>query len=46
MYLKFERKGRRHNAKEGFVKNKVSGGDFSCEYIDHGWEDEHLKMKI
>lgn len=37
-------KGRRHNTKEGFVKIKVSGNDFSWEYIDHGWEAERLKM--
>lgn len=37
-------KGRRHNTKEGFVKIKVKGDDFSWEYIDHGWEDERLKI--
>ncbi len=37
-------KGRRHNTKEGFMKIKVSGDDFSWEYIDHGWENERLKM--
>lgn len=36
-------KGRRHNTKEGFVKIKVSGNDFTWEYIDHGWEAERLK---
>lgn len=36
-------KGRRHNTKEGFMKIKVSGNDFSWEYIDHGWEAERLK---
>ncbi|HCO85539.1 MAG TPA: hypothetical protein DIT95_18695, partial [Arenibacter sp.] len=29
-------KGRRHNTKEGFVKIKISGNDFSWEYVDHG----------
>lgn len=38
-------KGRRHNTKEGFVKIKVTGDDFSWEYIDHGWENERLKME-
>ena len=38
-------KGRRHNTKEGFMMIKVSGDDFSWEYIDHGWEAERLKMK-
>lgn len=37
-------KGRRHNTKEGFVKIKVSGTNFSWEYIDHGWEAERLAM--
>ena len=37
-------KGRRHNTKEGFVKIKVNGKDFSWEYIDHGWEAERLKL--
>jgi len=37
-------KGRRHNTKEGFVKIKVDGNDFSWEYIDHGWEAERLKL--
>ena len=37
-------KGRRHNTKEGFVKIRVSGNDFSWEYIDHGWEAERLKL--
>lgn len=37
-------KGRRHNTKEGFVKIKVNGNDFSWEYIDHGWEAERLAM--
>lgn len=36
-------KGRRHNTKEGFMKIKVKGNDFSWEYIDHGWEAERLK---
>ncbi|MFS4418041.1 metallophosphoesterase family protein [Maribacter sp. 2307ULW6-5] len=36
-------KGRRHNTKEGFVMVKVTGTEFSWEYIDHGWEDERLK---
>jgi len=36
-------KGRRHNTKEGFMKIKVVGDDFSWEYIDHGWEDQRLK---
>lgn len=38
-------KGRRHNTKEGFMKIKITGDDFSWEYIDHGWEAERLKMK-
>jgi hypothetical protein len=38
-------KGRRHNTKEGFVKIKVTGDDISWEYIDHGWENERLKME-
>ncbi|ASO07349.1 metallophosphoesterase family protein [Arenibacter algicola] len=37
-------KGRRHNTKEGFVKIKISGNDFSWEYVDHGWESERLKL--
>ena len=37
-------KGRRHNTKEGFVRIRVSGNDFSWEYIDHGWEAERLKL--
>jgi 3',5'-cyclic AMP phosphodiesterase CpdA len=37
-------KGRRHNTKEGFVKIRVSGSDFSWEYVDHGWEAERLKL--
>lgn len=37
-------KGRRHNTKEGFVKIRVDGDDFSWEYIDHGWESERLKL--
>ncbi|MCM4153094.1 hypothetical protein DHD05_16000 [Arenibacter sp. N53] len=37
-------KGRRHNTKEGFVKIKVSGNDFTWEYIDHGWEAERLRL--
>lgn len=36
-------KGRRHNTKEGFVRVKVTGNEFSWEYIDHGWETERLK---
>lgn len=39
-------KGRRHNTKEGFMRIKVNGDDFSWEYIDHGWEAERLKMGI
>ena len=38
-------KGRRHNTKEGFVHVTVKGDDFSWEYIDHGWENERLKME-
>jgi len=38
-------KGRRHNTKEGFMKIKITGDDFSREYIDHGWEAERLRMK-
>ena len=38
-------KGRRHNTKEGFMRIKVTGHDFSWEYIDHGWEAERLQMK-
>lgn len=37
-------KGRRHNTKEGFMKIKVVGDDISWEYMDHGWEDERLKL--
>jgi 3',5'-cyclic AMP phosphodiesterase CpdA len=37
-------KGRRHNTKEGFVKIKISGHNFSWEYVDHGWEAERLKL--
>ncbi len=39
-------KGRRHNTKEGFVKIKISGNDFSWEYVDHGWEAERLKLAV
>ena len=38
-------KGRRHNNKEGFVYVNVTGDDFSWEYIDHGWENERIKME-
>jgi len=38
-------KGRRHNTKEGFMKIKITGDDFSWEYIDHGWEAERLRTK-
>lgn len=38
-------KGRRHNTKEGFVRVKVTGDEFSWEYIDHGWEAERLKKQ-
>lgn len=38
-------KGRRHNTKEGFVQIKVQGENFSWKYIDHGWEDERLKIQ-
>jgi len=38
-------KGRRHNTKEGFVYVNVTGDDFSWEYIDHGWENERIKME-
>ncbi len=38
-------KGRRHNTKEGFVSIKVKGDDFTWEYIDHGWEDERIRIK-
>ncbi|WP_026954389.1 metallophosphoesterase family protein [Algoriphagus vanfongensis] len=38
-------KGRRHNTKEGFVQIKVQGEEFSWSYIDHGWEDERLKIQ-
>lgn len=37
-------KGRRHDTKEGFMKIKVKGDDFTWEYIDHGWEDERIKL--
>ncbi|MEZ4969805.1 MAG: metallophosphoesterase [Flavobacteriaceae bacterium] len=37
-------KGRRHNTKEGFVKIKIKGNDFSWDYIDHGWEAERLRL--
>jgi Icc protein len=37
-------KGRRHNTKEGFMKIKVVGDDFTWEYIDHGWENERLRI--
>ena len=37
-------KGRRHNTKEGFVKIKVNGNDFSWEYVDHGWEAERIRL--
>jgi 3',5'-cyclic AMP phosphodiesterase CpdA len=37
-------KGRRHNTKEGFVLVKVQGEALSWEYIDHGWENERLKL--
>jgi 3',5'-cyclic AMP phosphodiesterase CpdA len=36
-------KGRRHNTKEGFVRIKVTGDEFSWEYMDHGWEKERLR---
>ena len=39
-------KGRRHNTKEGFVKVKITGDDFSWEYVDHGWESERLKLGV
>ncbi|SHJ29369.1 metallophosphoesterase family protein [Pseudozobellia thermophila] len=39
-------KGRRHNTKEGFVRIKVDGDEFSWDYIDHGWERERLKMGV
>ncbi|MRI01169.1 hypothetical protein GH721_11570 [Kriegella sp. EG-1] len=39
-------KGRRHNTKEGFVKIKVTGEDFTWDYIDHGWEAERLKIGV
>jgi Icc protein len=38
-------KGRRHNTKEGFVQVKIQGENISWEYIDHGWEDERLKIQ-
>jgi Icc protein len=38
-------KGRRHNTKEGFAQIKVQGENYSWEYIDHGWEDERLKIQ-
>lgn len=37
-------KGRRHNTKEGFIMIKVNGDDFSWEYIDHGWENERIRL--
>ncbi|MBM1105149.1 metallophosphoesterase [Aurantibacter crassamenti] len=37
-------KGRRHNTREGFVKVKITGNDFTWEYVDHGWETERLKL--
>jgi len=37
-------KGRRHNTKEGFLLVKVQGEELSWEYIDHGWENERLKI--
>lgn len=37
-------KGRRHNTKEGFMKIKVVGDDFTWEYMDHGWENERLRI--
>lgn len=39
-------KGRRHNTREGFVLLKVTGGEITWEYIDHGWEVERLKNSI
>ena len=38
-------KGRRHNTKEGFVYVKVTGDNFSWEYIDHGWENERIRLE-
>lgn len=38
-------RGRRHNTKEGFMKIKITGDDFSWEYIDHRWEAERLRAK-
>lgn len=38
-------KGRRHNTKEGFVLLKIQNGEISWEYIDHGWENERLKLE-
>lgn len=38
-------KGRRHNTKEGFVYIKVNGDDVSFQYMDHGWEQERLKLQ-
>jgi 3',5'-cyclic AMP phosphodiesterase CpdA len=41
-------KGRRHNTPEGFMMIMVKGGEFTWEYVDHGWEKERLsknKMK-
>ena len=38
-------KGRRHNTKEGFMLVKVQGEELSWEYIDHGWENERLKLE-
>lgn len=37
-------KGRRHNTKEGFFLIKVSGENFTWEYIDHGWEEKRQNM--
>ena len=39
-------KGRRHNTKEGFMKIKVNGEDFSWDYVDHGWEAERMKLGV
>jgi hypothetical protein len=38
-------KGRRHNTKEGFVYVKVTSDNFSWEYIDHGWENERIRLE-
>ena len=38
-------KGRRHNTKEGFVLIRIQNGEVSWEYIDHGWENERLKLE-